>query len=81
MIEPQSTTRAKKPELIYDDDAIPVKGMNLTGWKQKKYRRSVCQPNCIARRGMTDNYWYAPETNQKFNSLQKIKLYMSNVAK
>jgi hypothetical protein len=49
MIEPQSTTRDnKKPELIYDNEAFPVKGMNLTGWKQKIYRCMVCRPNCIA---------------------------------
>jgi hypothetical protein len=43
MIEPQSITRDKtKPELIYDNEALPVKGMNLTGWTQKTYRRTVC---------------------------------------
>jgi hypothetical protein len=43
MIEPQSITQDKtKPELIYDDEALPVKGVNLTGWKQKIYRRTVC---------------------------------------
>jgi hypothetical protein len=48
-IEPHSITRDKtKPKLIYDDEALPVKSMNLTGWKQKIYCRTVCHPNCIA---------------------------------